>query len=340
MQYVKQCFSADISKKELVCRWGILNSQHEIELGPGGTFENSAAGLKQMYAWVQKVRKKELPCLFIMEATGVYHENLAHFLHGEGEKVCVELPTRVKKFAQSLPHKSKTDPIDAKMLCRLGLERTHTLWNPPDALFKMLRSLGRELEVSGKFMTQIQNQIHALQSSHQPLKSTLKRLEKRLKEEAKNKEAIKQEIQELVASDPGLEEKVNRIATIPGLGWQSVVGVIAETNGFAMIENRKQLASYAGLDIQQNESGVFKGKTRISKKGNRVLRKILFMPALSACRYNPSIKALHIRIKESSGIPKKGVIAAARKLLLLIYALWKNGQTYQLTPNLGSVKIN
>ena len=75
--------------------------------------------------------------------------------------------------------------------------------------------------------------------------------------------------------------------------------------------------------------GIFKGKTRITKKGNSRIRQILYMPALSAIQDNEPIKRLHKRICERNpGIRQKGVVAGMRKLLILIFILWKKDEEY------------
>lgn len=88
-------------------------------------------------------------------------------------------------------------------------------------------------------------------------------LDKRLKMNLKN-------MKEKVASDEALNKKVENIITAPSLGFTSVITVIAETNGFALIQNRKQLTSYAGFDVKDNQSGNVEGTSRISKKATPV----------------------------------------------------------------------
>ncbi|MBY5960300.1 IS110 family transposase, partial [Membranicola marinus] len=73
---------------------------------------------------------------------------------------------------------------------------------------------------------------------------------------------------------------MNKVATIKGVGRTTIITILCETNGFHMVRNIRQLVSYAGLDIVFNESGKFKGKTRISKRGNNRIRECLYMPAL------------------------------------------------------------
>lgn len=70
-----------------------------------------------------------------------------------------------------------------------------------------------------------------------------------------------------------------------GVGIMTVATLLAETNGFLLFKNAPQLVSYCGYDVIENQSGKHKGKTRISKKGNRHIRRILHMPAFNVIRY-------------------------------------------------------
>jgi hypothetical protein len=89
------------------------------------------------------------------------------------------------------------------------------------------------------------------------------------------------------------------------------------------------LVSYAGYDVVENQSGNHSGKTRISKKGNSRLRRILHMPAFNAVRFNePTCKALYDRVYERSGIKMKAYVAVQKRLLLMAYALWRSGVEY------------
>ncbi|MVN23540.1 transposase [Mucilaginibacter sp. HMF7410] len=85
------------------------------------------------------------------------------------------------------------------------------------------------------------------------------------------------------------------------------------------------LSSYAGYDVVQRESGTsIKGKTKISKKGNRYIRNALYFPAMVACRYNPVLKENYLRIIQKKTSKMIGQVAIQRKLLALMYTLWKN----------------
>jgi transposase len=107
---------------------------------------------------------------------------------------------------------------------------------------------------------------------------------------------------------------------------------MAETNGFELIRNKKQLVSYAGLDVKEKTSGIsVKGKPRISKRGNRHVRKAMHLPSLAAIRTDGRFTAIFARLVSKHGIKMKAVVAIQRKLLELTYVIWKSKTCYN--PN-------
>ena len=117
--------------------------------------------------------------------------------------------------------------------------------------------------------------------------------------------------------------------TLPGVGLLTAAIVLAETNGFELIRNKKQLTSYAGLDVREKQSGTsVKGKPRISKKGNKHLRKAMHLPALAAIRCDERYKTIFTRLVSKHGIKMKATVAIQRKLLELIFTLFKSTQPY------------
>jgi transposase len=140
---------------------------------------------------------------------------------------------------------------------------------------------------------------------------------------------IKADINECLKKDYSIKEVVDRICTIPGVGILTAATILGETNGFELIRNKKQLTSYAGLDIKEKQSGTsIKGKSRISKKGNRHLRKAMHLPALTAIRHDEHYKELFARLVSRHGIKMKAAVAVQRKLLELTYILFINQTMY------------
>lgn len=336
MTIVKQIVGVDISMDTFNVRFGTIDTTQRSVLSSDKSFKNQLSGFKQLLTWMKKsIVSTDVPLVFVMEATGVYYERLAHFLLQSNYSVAVVLPNKIKNYTKSLSSKSKTDPLDAAAITRFGLERQLSLWTPASGSLKALHDLSREYHTVKSTMTEIKNQIHALKASFQPQKRSLKRKTQLLALLELQARQIEQELHRLVDADPALAQRISHICSAKALGFITVVSVIAETKGFALVSNRKQLVSYAGFDVVFNDSGIKKGKTSISKKGNKFLRHALFMPALTAVRYNPQLKTFYQRLIRKGKNKKLALIAVARKLLLLIYALWKNNTLYD--PNYQTV---
>lgn len=319
----------DISKDDFhVCiKEKIIDSNVKIK----GTrsFSNNSKGFIELMEWVSKRTLPNSSVLYIMEATGTYFENLAYYLHEKGCLVSVVLANKIMHYAKSLNLKTKTDKVDAAMIAGIGIERDFPKWKPMSKNFKELRDLCREMLSLKKERSRAKCQLHAMEYSHEKTVSVLKIKKNQIEFYENSIQEIEFEIKRIVDADSDLKARIDKIATVKGLGLITIVIVLCETNGFELFNNIRQVVSYSGLDIQMKESGNFKGKTRISKKGNVRIRQCLFMPALTATMHNEKIKSLYERINERNpDIKKKGVVAGMRKLLILIFVLWKKNEEY------------
>lgn len=329
MKIFKQAIGIDVSMDSIEVRYGYIDFNQNSTLTSSKSFNNTSAGHNKFLKWaLMNKLSNTLPMVFVMETTGTYHENLAHFLFTKNQKVAVVLANKIRNFAKSLESKSKTDPIDSATITRFALERKQSLWTPPDPKIKAIRDLAREYHSLKSMATEVKNQLHAKEYSFSFNKDSLKRKEKLIAFLDKQTKQILEEINKIIETIPGLLEKINKLNTIKGVGSITIVTILAETNCFENLSSAKQLASYAGLDVVFNDSGKRKGKTTISKKGNKFIRKAIFMPALSAARHNQHLKELYKRLLDKGKNKKAAIIAVARKLLLLIYAIWKNDSIY------------
>ena len=310
-------------------RFGTIDTNQDEFISKAEKFNNNLKGFKSFLKWALSLRaSKSLPLSFVMEVTGVYHENLAYFLHSKGYSVVIVLSNKIKNYAKSLETKSKTDSIDAMTITRFALERKLNPWSPPEPFIRAIKELSREYLSLKNMMTEIKNQLHAKQYANYTEKDIIKRKRRLLKELQKQVDEILQQIKTLFQSKPGLYEKMIKTATIKGIGEITVIIILAETNCFEHVTSINQLISYAGLDVVLNESGKKKGKTTISKRGNKFIRRALFMPAMSACKHNTKMKETFARLVSKGKNKKAALIAVARKLLVLIYTLWKNDTEY------------
>ena len=304
------------------------------------TFKNDSRGFTDFNLWYSKRRKESSQLVFVMEATGVYYEELAYFLHSKDEAVYVELPQKVKYFAKSLNIKTKTDKVDAKLIADIGLERSSSLksWNPPSKQFKAIRDLCREISQLKKNKSAASSRLHAWNTAHKTIPEVIKAAEEHLEILDQLIEKMEDLLLERVKQDKQLYEKIERISQIKGLGIISVTKVIAETNGFLLFNSIRQLVSYAGLDVIQDESGQYKGKSRLSKKGNAHLRAALYMPAVTAATHNENLNKFYSRLNEKFNYKKQSLVAVMRKLLVLIYTLWKSGEDYDPNYQWSAIK--
>lgn len=302
----------------------------EITIKGTRSFKNTEDGFKECLNWTLKKKKDDdEPVGFVMEATGVYYENLAYFLFANNEKVSVVLANKIKNYVKSLNIKTKTDKVDAKIIAGFGIERELENWQPMSPVYKDLRDLCRELLSVKKEMQRAKSQLHALEKAHEKLGAIIDLKREQIIFFEKAVHLLKKEIKSIVDKDSLLKEKIRKVQTAPGLGFETAVILACETNGFALFNNIRQVVSYAGLDVTHNESGTYKGKTRISKRGNSRIRQALYMPSLSAARANEQIKELYERVNERNPETKrKGIVAGMRKLLVLAYVLWKKNEEY------------
>ena len=329
MNIQKQSVGIDMAKDKFDVCFSVIDSMQKVTVKTTCKFANTSKGFSEFDAWVKKFAQVDKAIAFVVEGTGVYHEQLAWHLFDQGAHVSVVLPNKARKYAESLGIKSKNDKIDAKGLSRMAAEQHLQRWQPLSAELKYLRTLTREVESIQHIKTVLNNQLHALQHGKYINKSTLKRLQQHIALLNKQLKIIEKEIKKRVDKDAALKDKVEKITKVKGLGLLSVVTVIAETNGFALIKNQRQLVSFAGYDVVENQSGKRTGKTKISKKGNSHIRRILHMPAFSAVRFGePACKALHERLTAKGKAKMQAYVGVQKKLLILIYMLWKKNEEY------------
>jgi transposase len=327
---IKQVLGIDVAQKELVVCLGRMHDDWTLELYAHKTFVNNEKGFSGLLEWVYKLSEEATAVRYVMEATGVYHEPLAYFLVGQALEVSIVLPNKISNYARSLTTKTVTDKTASEAIARFGLERSLDVWDKPLPLFKQIRQLSRERDQVMIERTMAKNQLHAEQAEALPNQASLKRTNQRIAFLGKQTDEITAELSDLIKTDENAQKSVRLLCTIPGIGQLTAATVLGETNGFDLIRNKKQLTSYAGLDVKEKQSGTsVKGKPRISKKGNRYLRKAMHFPALTAVRHDPRYKGIFIRLVSKSGIKMKALVAVQRKLLEMMYTVFKSGQPYE-----------
>ena len=326
-EVLKQSLGIDVSKDSISITLAEVTPELRKHFESGADLANDSKGFSKLIRWLScRVLDKER-FIVVMEATGVYHQCLALYLYQRGFSVSVMQSGRVKRYAQSLQQRSKTDALDSKMLSMLGCERELPLWGPPRKVLSELKALSRERSALIRDRVTNNNRLEAITRSPFQHSREIARYKKRIKLLERQIKEVEEEMRELVEKDNELSRKLHYLRSIPGVSFISTATVVGETLGFAGITNAKQLTSYAGYDVVIRESGTYKGKSTISKKGNRNIRSVLHMPSMTAVRVNPTLKPFYHRLKGNKAKPIIALVAVQRKLLVLMYSLWKN-ETY------------
>lgn len=307
----------DISKDSFDVALFIQSIAHQLQ------FRNDRTGFGQFQKWLKK--RKVVEAHACMEATGRYADELARFLYDRGFEVSVVNPKRIKSYAESKLTRSKTDAVDAAIIedfCRTQQPR---LWKPASPEIEELQMMTRHLEALKKMRTQELNRLKSGLTA--PVVREI--IEKHIVFLEQEIEQLEEQIDEHIDHHPGLKKDAELIESIPGIGNLTAAILMAEIKDINRFDSASELASYAGLSTQRRQSGTsVRGRSRLSKIGNATLRKALFFPSMSARRHNPIVKAFCERL---SARGKQTMViqgAAMRKLLHLVYGVWKKGRPF------------
>jgi transposase len=334
---LKYALGMDVSKKDIHVCLSVIDSKQQVRVKASSKFANNEQGFKALLVWVNRHKKEsDIPLVNVIEATGVYYEACALFLFKVGLEVAVVLPNKAKKYLQATGLRTKNDKIDAAGLARMGAEQCLELWQPMDEFFYTLRAMTRHHQSLQEIKTSINNQLHADEHSIYSTKAVIKQLKKLIITIEKQLKETDQGIHDHLYSNPEVAEKLDHTTTIKGLGYMTVATVLAETNGFALFKSVAQLVKYSGYDVIESQSGDHRGKTKISKKGNSHIRRAMHMPAFNVVRYDVgNFKTFFEQILGRHHQKMKAYVAVQKKLLVLIYTLWKKNEAFK--PN---AKVN
>ncbi len=291
-------------------------------------FDNSAAGFANLLRWVQG-HTPMAGCHFCMEATGTYGQALAFFLAETGQKVSVVNPFRTKHAALGRGVGNKTDQADAWVLADYCRKENPPLWRAAAPEVRTLVALLRRLQ---NFKDQLQQETNRLSEPGvlQVVQHSLCKSIQFIKGEIT---CLEHAIEEHIREHPRLKEDRDLLTSIPGISTTTAHWILAELPDVEQFASAQSAAAYAGLAPQESRSGTSVRKaTRLSKRGNACLRRALYMPALSAIRYNPLVKAFFEQLVARGKCRMVAVGAAMRKLLMIAYGVLKSRRAFSLEP--------
>lgn len=315
----------DISKAKFHCAW--LRDAQTLKVKTK-VFDNQSTGFTALHAWLQKtVKQTPEQIIVVMEATGVYYEPLAYALHDYGYQVCVVNPARAKQFTRSISNGSKTDKQDSVMLARFGATQPLEPWAPEAPEIRHLKALLKRLDTLERDKQRENNRLEKANFSNTAefvKRSILDMIEVYDSQIA----AVKQEIDDHIDKHPSLKRDVNYLKSIPGIGDVIAPRMMVTLRG-RDFKNAGQCAAFLGLVPVLQESGIFKGRTRLSKQGDSVMRAKLYMAAIVAIQYNQDIKRQYERLLDRGKTKMQALGAAMRKLVHICFGVLKNQCVYQ-----------
>jgi len=320
-----QFLGIDVSKAKLDCLWlrDPENSKIKTKI-----FQNTLEGHITLKKWIEtNIQESPENIHIIMEATGIYHESLAHHLFAQGFKVSVVNPARPKAFAKGLGSIHKNDKKDSYILALYGCRMTPIAWKPEPIEIRELKALTARLEALEDDLRRETNRLE--KSEFSPVSElvidSLRKMIKGLKAEKKR---LENEINDHIDRFPHLKKDRLLLETIPGIGpvMSRLMLMVIHSRDF---KKASQVAAFLGLIPVQNESGVFKGCSRLSKAGSGKIRCKLYMAAVVSWKYNPDLISQKNRLMANGKTTMQALGASMRKLVQICFGVIKNQTEYQ-----------
>jgi transposase len=304
MQSIKTWAGVDVSAKTLAAgRWRKSEEKARRE------FTNDAGGHRELLQWIGRNAR------VCMEATGVYHLQLALMLVAAGVEVMVINPRVAKDFGRALANRSKTDRVDAWSLLEYVRRMEFVAWKAPRAAVLELRELGRRLSELVRAGAEEKNRFHAKKVAAisrtvvNDVQAHVAQIEKRIKQ-------IEKAAAGVIHGDADLREQFEILTKVSGVARRSAILLLTELAVLDPTMTVKQIVGHAGLDPREYESGSSVQKPpRISKLGNARLRAILYMNAITAIRHDRGARLFFAQLVARGKKKMQAIVAVMRKLL-------------------------
>lgn len=311
----------DVDSREL--KEGVVRAQGKN--GGVQSFANEAPGHQRLITML-RTRGVKRVCL---EATGVYHLDVAVELSAAGVEVRVLNPKVARRFAEALRERQKTDQVDAQVLAEFAERMPFTPWQPPRAEVLALRAIARRLAALTGQRTQAKNHLHAAQASRRTPAVVLEDIALSIRQVTGQMERLQQAARDLIAQDEALREVLALLPSVKGIAETSAVRLMGELLVLPEDMTARQWVALAGLDPRHHQSGASAKRPRLSKAGNRYLRHALYMPALSASRHEPHVAAFRNQLVERGLKKSQAVVAVMRKLLHALHGMLRTRTPFE-----------
>jgi transposase len=287
-------------------------------------FANTPAGHAGLLKWLVDKGAEREQCHLCMEATSSYYEALALYLHDAGWTVSVVNPLQIKRFAEAQLARQKTDRADARVIAQFCAQQQPDPWQAPARAVRELQRLLARLEAIQGMRVQEQNRLYEAQGIP---RESVQRILQVLDEEMR---ALEKLIDDHIDRHPDLRERRELLQSIPAVGPRLSASFVAWLP-VDRLSDARQAVAFVGLSPRAHESGQsVRGKASLCKLGHARLRKLLYMPAMSALRCNPAAKVLAKRLR-AAGKPGKLIVGAVmRKLVHWMFGVLKSARPFDL----------
>jgi transposase len=299
-------------------------------VGQAAEFSNTSAGYHQLVKWLQKQEADAAQTHLVMEATGVYWEECALFLHSQNFAVSVINPAQIKAFARTTLSRAKTDVTDADLIARFAYHLRPALWQPPALELEALQLIMRQRDAYLSMLTEEKNRLHALERRPQVPRRVLQTTKQHIAFLQRHIQNLEDSFKKDLKQYPQWQESLDLLQQIPGIGFVAAATFLTETAALGSFVQSRQLTAYAGIAPAPYCSGSsVKRPSSISKIGNSRLRRAFYMAALSSVRVSSSpFSAFYHRLREKGKPPKVALVAVARKLLVLCFAIVRSQRPF------------
>ena len=295
----------------------------------GKHFANSADGYNTCQQWLSTHGATTDNTVVCIEATGVYGEYFCYTFACYGFPVAVEPPLKVKRAFTQRTH--KTDAVDSRQIAEYAFRFSDELhlWKPKSEILEQIHTLltAREHCVTQSAATQ--TALQSLKRKYVQTPTAVTAFVNAVEQHKENIAMIDAELKRLCQSDNSFHTMIALLQSIPGVGLLLAAHLLVLSEGFTRPLVARQIASYCGIAPLQHQSGtsVYR-KPRSAGSGDPVLRKLLYLAALSIRTHHQQSKKYFLR-KVDDGKPKRLVINnLSNKLLKIICAVATSKQAF------------
>lgn len=299
-QEIRHYVGLDIGKRQL---------DYSIDERNEGQLYHPAADLAKL---IEKLRALIRPCV-VCESTGGYERPVLAALVAAGIEVCLVQPGRVRAFAHAEGLIAKTDRIDARLLRRFGEKLTPRLYRPAPAAATELRELLEYRQLLVAQRSELRSRLEVAGATLRPLLVEHQAILESLLA------TIDARIDALLQNSPELAQKAQRLQQVKGVGVVLAASLLAYVPELGQLSDKSASALLGVAPHPHDSAGT--SRPRHVRGGRHVVRRVLYMSAVCAARFNPILRAFYQRLRAAAKPAKVALVAVMRKMICLLNRL-------------------